>query len=638
MDTFTHDTFHPTGNLRVALPEIDNTGRCHSLNVLSDGQRGIVSAEGSAADPLLQPVVLVNGVPQEPELTWEREGAWVPRATASDGDGSTSIRYLVPEQEQGVAARIEYRNDSGAEQHVELRWHGTWATTKIRHLTPKTLTTPLDTREDARAGIRTVYTGGDNLLLALSWKLGTGSRFISSNATGWATTSSAALLPGEILTHDLFIGVSTEPDGSHGTAMHLGMRGFDAMYDETMEWLDEHSLSSGDLALDAKLNLNLFFSFFYSQADCLDTGQPVMLASRSPRYESGGAFWSRDAFWWSFPAILLADPDRARVALIEGIRLAGGNIAHHALYITGTRLFPGFELDQLTAPLIAVWRYVQATADVDMLGEPAILGYIEHVLWELEQWQQPETGLFGTRLLPTDEATEHPFVTTSNATVAVCFEIIAALSDDEDASVVFIEKAEALRKTLRELCIVSSESHFAPGDSTEKRWAWAIDAVGQPEMREEPPLGLRTLSYWGMVDSLASEDSLEDSMEDAVADTASDAAYRNTTMWMVSDYEHHYSGRYPGTGAPRYASPSGADLGNRILTRNSDLGDPVKHFLETPFDNGIGCESWDPLTGTVTGGAAMASIAGFLAWTTWASLTDHARWDDPFSLEKTIEG
>lgn len=47
------------------------------------------------------------------------------------------------------------------------------------------------------------------------------------------------------------------------------------------------------------------------------------------------------------------------------------------------------------------------------------------------------------------------------------------------------------------------------------------------------------------------------------------------------------------------------------------------------MDRGLACESWDPGTGVVRTGAAMASMADLLSWTAWARLTGHRRWDQP---------
>ncbi|MDO7883300.1 hypothetical protein [Antiquaquibacter soli] len=592
----TPESLHPTGSLLVALPEIDDRGWCRSINIAHEGQRGLVAAHSDSA--LIRPVVTVDGVEASPGLEWRRLGHWVPSARGSDERGELGLAYLAPVAEQGVVARVEWTNTTGSPQEVALAFTGEWSAVQVHHFKAKRLSVGLRERDDEWTGARTVYAGADRLLLSISWRAGEGAAHGGHPAHGWLTERSGTLEPGDSLSLEVFIGVATEPDGSGATALHLRRRGADALLAGTLDWLDARSLGTGDDALDARLNENLFFSYFFAQADCLDSGRAVMLTSRSPRYYVSGAFWSRDAYWWTFPAILLADPARARRVLVESIASAGSDIAHHALYITGQRLYPGFELDELTAPLLAIWRYTDSTGDRSVLREPAIAAFLDHYRAELAEWFDADLGLYGTFLLPTDDPTDFPFVTTDNATVAVGFRILAAFDESPTAAARLLDRALSVELALVDRAITA-----------DGRWAWAIDSSGAHELREEPPLGLRLLDYFGVVDA---------------------PARAATERWLVTDYEYHFGGAYPGAGAPHFASPSSFDLGNRMLTANADLGDPVEQFVAAPLDNGLGCESWDPLTGQVVTGAAMASVAGFLAWTAWANRTGHRRWNDPF--------
>jgi hypothetical protein len=141
-------------------------------------------------------------------------------------------------------------------------------------------------------------------------------------------------------------------------------------------------------------------------------------------------------------------------------------------------------------------------------------------------------------------------------------------------------------------------------------WAWACDDAGRHEIRDEPPLGLRTLPYWGLCEE-------------------NDPVQVATRRWLADGYRHHYPGAFPGAGAPHFPHPSGFDLANRLLDGDDSLGDPLAALAAAPMDQGLACESWDPDTGVVRTGAAMASMAGLLAWTAWARLTGHRRWDQP---------
>ncbi len=98
-------------------------------------------------------------------------------------------------------------------------------------------------------------------------------------------------------------------------------------------------------------------------------GDIVLVTSRSPRYYVSVVFWSRDAFLWSFPGVLLLDAERAREQVLAGFGRYLRNAAEHSLYIDGTMLYPGFELDELCAPLLALEQYVLATDDYTVLEE-----------------------------------------------------------------------------------------------------------------------------------------------------------------------------------------------------------------------------------------------------------------------------
>ncbi len=659
------ERLHPTGNLLVSLPELDESGCHRSVNVVSEAERGVVAAVGHEDGGLLAPSVIIDGVERRPGFTWSREADWLPRGEALVAGGAISVEWVTPisrggTSDAGLAARLDYRNETTAPQHVRLAWSGRWAATVVHHFRAKQLALSLQTRDDAWTGCRAVYAGSERLLLSLSWRPGEGARFVGAQPeNGWLCSREAILDAGESLELDVYIGVATEPDGSGATALYLRRTGYDALRASTVSWLDAHGPRFGEPRspsasqrpahrsgpprsseadgsgarplsspkrhgrdsrgpagsatedLERVARLNAFFSHFFAQADCLDTGRTVLLTSRSPRYYVSGAFWSRDAYWWSFPALLLVDPVRARRGLVASLENAGSNVAHHALYITGQRLYPGFELDELVAPVLALWRYVDATQDESVIAESAVQALLETVARELAEMSVSREGVFDeafvTTLLPTDDPTDFPITATGNALVAVALEAIGRLTGDDDA----LRRGCALRDRLSSMFV------HEPGGGAPARWAWAIDLDGKPEWRDEPPLGLRLLPYLG----LAVEGS-----------DAASHAFAESLRWLVTDYAFHYAGAFPGAGAPHFASPSAFDLGNRVLTGNHDLGDPLVQLATTPMDAGIACESWDPGTGIVVTGQAMASVAGYLAWTAWADAVGHRRWDDSFPL------
>lgn len=603
----------PTGNLTVALPEIDRAdGRVDSLGVLHDRAAGVVTAHGGT-NGLAAPIVVIDGKAQPVRPEWARVADWIPHFVADLPTGSLEAWYLAPVDDRGVTLRLRYRHTASEVADVEIGWHGSWASTTVEHLRSKPVTGTRTVFDDDWTGSRVVTESTGLPLLALAWRAGTGmTTSDDGSGTGWrATTTARSLTAGDDLVADVMIGVACEPDGAATTALHLRRRGFDALLADTTSWLDGHRLPMNrpgldhpvDAVLDTKLHTNILFSWFYAQGDCLDTGRPVIVTSRSPHYYVCGAFWSRDAYLWTFPALLLVDPPRARRVLVETIRSGGARLADHALYLNGTSLYPGFELDQAAAPVLAVAEYVHATDDASVLAEPGMVATLTALLQRVGAWRHPSWDLYGTFLLPTDDPTDHPYVTTDNALLAAAFDACADLLDTADTHGITVDapwspdelrtRAERVRMAIAEHLVVDGP-HGA-------MWAWACDADGNLELRDEPPLGLLTLPHRGV-------------------GGWDDPRHVATRTWLTDDNPHHYRGRYGGAGSAHFPYASGFDLANRMLDPGTADPDPLDQFTDTPMDHDLACESWDPDTGTVTTGAAMASMAGLLAWTTWQRL------------------
>jgi hypothetical protein len=603
--------FWPTGNLWVSLPEIGlPDGSVRSLGVLLDRASGMVQAHGGA-DGLLRPVVTIAGDPVPLAPQWIRDGAWVPHLHQQLTGAVIDAWYLAPVGERGAVFRLRLRNTGTAAVGAELGWTGGWDSASVAHLRVKPLAGQLTVSDDRWTGSRVAALSAGLPILAIALQAGNGVVIrpaTSGSATlpGWLALRAGTVAPGQELTADVYLGVAPEPDGAAVTALHLRRRGFDAMLAATLEWLAARALPVPEgphPGLAARINSNLFFNYFFAQGDCLDTGRPVLVTSRSPHYYVCAAFWSRDAYCWTFPALLLTDSQRAREVLVASLAAAGSRVADHALYLNGTSLYPGFELDQAAAPILAVARYVQAAGDQSVLAEAPVAAALRGLPAMIAPWRHPEWDLYGTFLLPTDDPTDYPYVTTGNAILAAALDAAASLAVVSPGlglePAALRARAAAIRAELRAR-LVTAGPHG-------RMWAWACDADGGHELRDEPPLGLRTLPFWGLCD-------------------ASDPVQAATVRWLTDGYRYHYPGAFPGAGAPHFPYPSGFDLASRLLDGDSSLGDPLAALVSTPMDQGLACESWDPETGRVRTGAAMASMAGLLTWTAWARLTGQRSW------------
>ncbi len=612
----------PTGNLWISLPEINlDDGAVNTVGALIERTLGLVEAGGHPEHgPLIRPVLFLDGMTVEPApLEWKRAEHWLPHFTGRCPSGVLEGWFCAPVDERGIMVRLAYHHHAPEPVTVELGWAGSWGTTTVTHLRSKPIASEPVGHDDPWTGSRTISASAGLPLLSVAWQGGHGVVLADlGTVPRWRASVAGEIETGRSLTAELFVGVATEPDGAATTALHLRRRGFDRLWETTTRWLADHALPVPEdrPGLAERINSNLFFNYFFAQGDCLDTGRPVMVTSRSRHYYVSAAFWSRDAYCWTFPALLLVDPDRARSVLVSTIAAGGPRLADHALYLNGTSLYPGFELDQAAAPIIAVRRYVQMTGDRTVLAEPAVRAVLDGLEGVIEPWRHPRWDLYGTFLVPTDDPTDFAYTTTGNALVAAAFEALAGLGDQttgdrsagmpavhpEHGAEASASRASAIRAAMAERLTVE-----VPGG---RMWAWACDESGRTEVSDEPPLGLRTLPFWGV-------------------GTNDDPVQAATRAWLSEDNPHHYQGRFAGSGSAHFPHPSGFDLANRLLDRDLIDGPPLDQLIAVPMDQGLACESWDVDTGQVRTGAAMASMAGFLAWTAWEHLSGPSRWDQP---------
>lgn len=111
-------------------------------------------------------------------------------------------------------------------------------------------------------------------------------------------------------------GLGFEEVAAATSAKEMLRQTFDVELTKTRTWLQERRVTfNGDAKLTQLYNTNLFFCMFFSTGITLDTEELVLVTSRSPRYYVSAAYWDRDSLLWSFPAILDADPERAKEML-----------------------------------------------------------------------------------------------------------------------------------------------------------------------------------------------------------------------------------------------------------------------------------------------------------------------------------
>lgn len=389
-----------------------------------------------------------------------------------------------------------------------------------------------------------------------------------------------SLEPGAWLEKDFFLSLGCDIDGAKLANVDMQRRG-KRLLPDTIRLLESHHIPLPDPVLEERVNRNLNFCRYFSVGKALDTDRLVLLTSRSGRYYVSGAYWARDCMLWAFPALLRYDQDLAREALLAACTTYRREGARHALYINGVCLYPGFELDQLVAPIIALERYVRRTEDPSILVCPQVRETMDFTLSQLKRWRNAETGLFATELSPSDDPCEYPYLTYDNFLVLSALRFMAQYIDGLE------EMISQLEQSLWTHCVATIEG--------KEVFVWACDGKGGQEIYDNPPGSLMLIPYYGG----CGEDNL---------------VWRNTLHRYFSRENPWYTEneRLFGQGCEHAPAPWPMSLCNLLLSRGRD--ERVLNALRAmEMDNGIACETVRPNSGKACTGAAFATFAGFYA-------------------------
>ncbi|MBC7338982.1 MAG: glycoside hydrolase family 125 protein [Firmicutes bacterium] len=649
------EEFWVTGNEFVALPEIRaRDGTVLSLNVLSWSARGLLELVGTESVPLLrvgvepspgeaqreegarvrsrEPApgergVGVAGDRQEPAVAGvHRAAEWIPEVIYRVSWGTMRVTWLTPPGHKGLVVHAEVDPPPGP---VTIYLEGQMGQVRHRVFTPRALPVPVLSRWHRWMECLLWEVGYPWPFLALavrpaqadarleSWpEPGAGERRAGAGAESSSLPAEAGIQPlqvadtpvrfrvsrqGSELT--VMMGVACDGDGAACQVVDMLRHGYPYLREESLR--EAERLGGGTEAARGEETLrlwrrNLLFNFYYSRGRCLDSEQEVLVTSRSPRYYVCAAHWSRDSLLWSFPGLLVAEPRVAREALLTAFRLYARRAGTHSLYLDGTELYPGFELDELAAFPLALALYLQETDDRSVLDLAPVREGLA-VVWErLEEVRLHPHHVYRTFLLPSDDPAHHPVVTYDNVLAWKALRVFAGLG-----WVGAGDKADRLREELTARAVVPGP--FGP------MWAWSFDPPADSSARgeagtwllyDEPPGSLALLPHYGWCDPL-------------------DPVYLNTLRWIWSPHNPWYVGEGPfaAPACPHARHPWVMALANALLVPPESwraLGVDPGRFPRTlaaaPLDGGLACETVDACSGRVRTGAAFATCAGFMAY------------------------
>lgn len=632
------EEFLPTGNEYVSLPLVTaRDGGIDRLNVLHRGQAGLLEFRGGGDAPFIRPALAVDGekVPAAGRWGWIRLDDWIPRATLHWQGINFTWSIIPPPGEKGFILLLQAENTGGATREVGLAVEGCWCGVLQTVYTSRPVYGRCRIYYDrwARGPVMEFSSGTPLLGLALTpsdeleecfWELvgqadrGCPARGSAGDippvagartrvALGFPSGDEGSpwlrfhlfrrvsLAPGSSEALALYAGVAREADGARTTAVHLARTGWKELLQRARRFIQMRRKEVPHPRLNRVANLNLLFNYFYSLGRTIDSEDLVAVTSRSPLYYVSAAFWARDTLLWSLPGILLVEPALAREVLLLAYSTYLRHAGTHSLYLDGTLLYPGFELDQLCAYFLALERYLEETGDTSILQDHRVqegLPYLERILWTRKH---PRAFLFSTELYPSDDPAVYPYLTYNNALTWRCLNFLGKLAEasgEPAAAARYRDSAAQVREAILRHCVV--EGPFGP------MYAWATDLEGHHLLYDEPPGSLQLLAYYGFC-------------------APGEEAYLNTVRWIRSSYNpYYYEGPFPGAGCPHAGYPFVMDLFNRLLS--GDQRKACSILEQAPLDGSIACESFDPRTGLPKTGRAFATCAGFLAYALIRSL------------------
>ncbi|MDQ7795037.1 MAG: nitrilase-related carbon-nitrogen hydrolase [bacterium] len=585
----------PTGNEYVSLPLIGpGAGAIDRPNCLSMAAMGLLEFAGLPDEPFLRPTVAVDGRPLSLAVcSWERLGYWLPRFRVTDPERGLAVQGTIfaPPGHKGFVYVLEARSDGKVESSFELGLEGCWGGTLQTVYTSRPVSGERALWLDRWTGAPVLEIRAGLGLAALGFAASHPLTVCEAGGGEPARFRMGVTLPGPRASVAFYVGVNREADGARTTAVDLARRGWESLLEQSLDWLDGRAGELADPGLTRIMNLNAFFNYFYALGETIDSEDLVMVTSRSPLYYVSAAFWARDALLWSLPGVLLVDPARARDMVVTAFTRYRRHAGVHSLYLDGSLLYPGFELDELCAYPLALERYLGATGDRGILEEPGVregLAEVESRFWA---WRHPRVDLFGTMLCPSDDPATHPYLTYGNALAWRALEFLGRVGLEAGLAPDAVRRCRETAPRVRQAVY----DHLVTEGPRGPMFAWSADLEGAREIYDEPPGSLQLLAYYGFCDP-------------------TDPVYRNTVAWVHSpDNPHHYPGaRFPEVGCPHADHPFVMGIFNSLLSGRAAVAREI--LLAAPLDGGLACESFDRETGVAKTGAAFATCAGFLAY------------------------
>lgn len=493
-----------TGNHWLALPCIHPAdGAIHAVSLLHRGARSAVEFAGSSdflegtGPALARPTVAVDGEPVELArggVAWERALQWLPTFTCQAAElvvrGTVFAPFGRDADIAGAVYALAFENRGSVTKRVAVGLEGTLGHRQLRVRTPRAA-------EDAHRVTRT----GDVVLLdgaaapglcalALAADGEATVRVHEGSAPGYAITRELVLAPGERAEVAFFLAAGPERDGAEATVGVMRRRGWRALLTATRDALRLLEQGTGLESLDALINRNLLFAYFYSVGRALDDAHFYLVRSRAPWCAWGVTVRDWEALAWTVPAIQLADAALARELILRACEVHGYAPGRGVHYFDGTLFEPGFTLEGASAYAVATERYIRETGD-DQIVEEGVLAdtlYVSHD--EISARRDADQPLYRTEVTLDRRPATPPVTLHGNAVVAFALDALRKTLDEEAAK--DVQDPSAVRAALRR--------QFAAGTEGRTTFAAATDLKGDRTLEDDPVGSALWLPLWEAVE------------------------------------------------------------------------------------------------------------------------------------------
>jgi hypothetical protein len=567
-----------TGNHWISLPCIHaETGAVHALGLLHRAARSGVEFAGDPGfvdgqgPPLF--AVTLRGLPAGP-LRWERTQEWIPTWVREVGDltirGVIFAPYGRDVDVPGFVYSVSFDNRGSSPIDVVLVFEGVLGLRQQRVRTARRFDDAhrVERSEDA------VILEGASLpgpaALAISADDAPEINCESGDAPGFAFRRTITVPAGGSADAAFYIAAGPERDGAVATGIAMRRRGWRELLDATRTALRSLEQSTGVEELDAVVNRNLLFAYFYAVGRALDDAHYYLVRSRAPWNGRGLTVRDWDALALALPAIQLADAPLARELLLRACELHGYAAGRGVNYLDGTLFEPGFSLEGAASYALATERYIRETGDDQIVEEPVIADTLYSSADDIAARRNKSTPLYATEVSPSGERVAYPYTLHANAIAAMALDVFQRTLDAETAK--GIEDPSAVRAAI--------VRQFSVDTAGKASLASAIDLNGGVSTTDDPVASALWLPLYEAFDR-------------------NESVFRRTVKLIPQDR---------------------TSLIRQLARLVGPDASGVLSWLRTaPLDGGLAAEQLDD-TGAAVANGGDATLAGLLAYTVWYAI------------------